>query len=89
MTLTPFRRRALSLLEQRGALDMQEIAYLLVDGSTSKGFRHPASATRFGGGVLAPLIRGGFATPNGARNGYRRVYQITPAGRALLRSPTP
>lgn len=68
---------------------MQQIGYLLVDGTTSRGFKHPASATRFGGGVIKPLLTAGLLMQTGSRNGYRRCYRVTDAGKTALREPTP
>ena len=85
MNLTPYRKRCLAMLDQRGPMDLQEIGYSLVDGSTSRGFKHPASATRYGGGVIAPLRKAGLVTNSSERYAWRRKVMITAAGRAALR----
>lgn len=81
MRLTPTRRRVLAMLDQRGEMDMQEIGYEIAP----EAFKHPASATRFGGSLIAPLRKAGLVGIGHTRFAYRYKIAITPAGREAVR----
>lgn len=88
--MTPLRRRILAALEQRGELDIQEIGYEF--SSNPRGlkvtFNHPAAATRFGGMLVAPMMKEGLIERGKQRFSYRNKMQITLKGKTALREPT-
>jgi len=80
MNLTPLRKRALSLLDQRGEMPGQQFAYELLD----KAWKNPQGAQRWAGGYLHPLVEAGFLRKR--YDGWRNCYSVTKEGREALRT---
>ncbi len=82
MNLTDLRKRALSMLDQRGEMWGQDIADELV--ARRHGWT-PQGATRWAGGYMAPLIKAGLVRRRTGSNGFGNYYSVTAAGRAAVR----
>lgn len=80
MNITDLRRRALSMLEQRGEMFGQDLACELVEKQWK-----PQGATRWIGGYMMPLIKAGYVRKKTGDNGFGNYYSITQDGKKAIR----
>ena len=86
VNITPFRRRILAYLDQKGPSSRIDIMCdLSPEGSTAVIRAIPQSAARLVGAWAAPLIRDGLVRVVYSQRGFYQHHEITDAGRRAVR----